>query len=130
MLPQINLALLSSGYASPMQVTPEKVTAGTAGALLLLLAACTIYNPDKEDANIIAPGNFKAGSGEIYQVGVLRREGDPHCRLFLRMDVTGTQSVDVDKCTFIAGEFVDLTNDGRVVRLSGTSLNESLNRGR
>jgi hypothetical protein len=97
---------------------------------LLAIAACTIYDPGKGDVNIVSPGNFKAGSGEIYQVGVLRREGDPHCRLFLRMDVTGTQFVDVDKCSFLAGEFVDLTNDGRVVRLSGTSLNESLNRGR
>ena len=103
-----------------------QVKIGSACALLLLLGACTIYDPEKDDANIVSPGNFKAGSGEIYQVGVLRREGDPHCRLFLRMDVTGTQSVDIDKCTFLAGEFVELTNDGRVVRLSGTSLNQAL----
>jgi hypothetical protein len=97
---------------------------------LLALGACTLYDPGKVEANIVAPGNFKAGAGEIYQVGVLRREGDPLCRLFLRMDATGTQFVDVDKCTFLAGEFVDLTNDGRVVRLSGTTLNEALRRER
>ena len=31
-----------------------------------------------------------------------------------------TQSVDVDRSHFMAGEFVEITNDGRVVRLSGT----------
>jgi hypothetical protein len=31
--------------------------------------------------------------------------------------------VDVDNGTFMAGEAVELTNDGRVVRVSGTSLN-------
>jgi len=98
---------------------------GIAGALLLL-GACTAYDPAREEANIVAPGNFKAGAGEIYQVGVLPHKDQQLCRLYLRMDLTGTQSVDVDKCTFLAGEFVDLTNDGRVVRLSGTSLNQAL----
>ena len=109
-------------------------------ALLLLLAACTAYwDPAQEEANIIAPGNFKAGSGQIYQVGVLpnARPEDPAAdkkkeppdrnlyRLFLRMDLAGTQYVDVDRSSFMAGEFVELTNDGRVVRISGTSLNEA-----
>ena len=97
-----------------------------AACALIGVAACTAYDPGEPDANIVSPGNFKAGSGQIYQVGVLPQKGDPLCRLYLRMDATGTQSVDVDKCTFLAGEFVDLTNDGRVVRLSGTSLNQAL----
>jgi len=93
---------------------------------LLLLPACTYYtDPAEEEANIVAPGNFKAGSGEIYQVGVLSGKG---CRLFLRMDVTGTQSVDVDRCNFTQGQVVELTNDGRVLRVSGTSLNEMIRR--
>jgi hypothetical protein len=97
-----------------------------AAPLLLLLAACTIYSdPAQEEANIVAPGNFKAGSGEIYQVGVLPGEG---CRLFLRMDVTGTQSVDVDRCNFTQGQVVELTNDGRALRVSGTSMNEMTRR--
>jgi hypothetical protein len=94
--------------------------------LLLFLPACTIYSdPAQEEAHIAAPGNFKAGSGEIYQVGVLSGRG---CRLFLRMDITGTQSVDVDKCNFTQGQVVELTNDGRVVRVSGTSMNEAARR--
>ena len=92
--------------------------------LLALLASCTKYwDPEQAEANIVSAGNFKAGSGEVTQVGVLPHKG---CRLYLRMDITGTQSVDIDKCNFMQGEFVDLTNDGRVVRLSGTSINEAM----
>jgi hypothetical protein len=34
----------------------------------------------------------------------------------------GTQSVDVDNSTFMPGEAVEVTADGRVRRISGTSL--------
>lgn len=96
--------------------------------LLALLASCTKYwDPEQAEATIVSAGNFKAGSGEIYQVGALPNNG---CRLYLRMDTTGTQSVDIDKCNFMQGEFVDLTNDGRVVRLSGTTLNEAMQKAR
>lgn len=96
-------------------------------ALLLILPACTAYwDPAQEEANIISPGNFKAGSGQIYQVGALPGKDRTLYRLFLRMDATGTQFVDVDRSNFMAGEFVDLTNDGRVVRLSGTSINQAI----
>lgn len=106
-------------------------------ALLLLLAACT-YTSDPRvlEGTIIAPGNFKAGSGQITSVGVLRGankeksgpDKDPHLyRLYLNMDKTGAQAVDIDNSRFMQGEFVELTNDGRVVRISGTELNE-LNR--
>ena len=102
-----------------------------AALALLLLAACTAYwDPAQEEANIISPGNFKAGSGQIYQVGALPGKDRTLYRLFLRMDATGTQFVDIDRSTFMAGEFVELTNDGRVVRLSGTSLNQAINRQR
>jgi hypothetical protein len=102
----------------------------------VLLTACTAYwDPKQEDASIISPGNFKAGAGQITQVGVLpnanqdKAAKDPNLyRLYLRMDATGTQFVDVDRGNFMVGEFVDLTNDGRVVRLSGTSLNDALKR--
>jgi len=98
-----------------------------AAAFLLLLAACTIYgDPEQNEANIISPGNFKAGSGQIYQVGALPGKDRTLYRIFLHMDANGTQSVDIDKGTFLAGEFVELTNDGRVVRISGTTLNEAL----
>ena len=90
-------------------------------------------NPEQQEANIISPGNFRAGSGQITQVGVLPNQqpaGDGSgernlYRLYLRMDPpAGTQFVDVDRGHFMAGEYVELTNDGRVVRVSGTTLNE------
>src|SRR5262245_41956523 len=106
-----------------------------------LLAGCSYsWDPAQLEANIVAPGDFKAGSGVIESVGVLpganknplpppagsRREPDPNLyRLLLRMDpgAGGTQSVDVDRSGFLVGEAVELTNDGRVVRITGTALN-------
>src|SRR5262245_65807115 len=98
--------------------------------LLALLAACsTGEGPGYFEGNVVAPGNFFAGSGTIQSVGVLRNarpdgQDDKNLyRLYLHMDAGGFQSVDVDNSTFLAGEYLALTNDGRVVRLSGTSLN-------
>ena len=109
----------------------------------LLLAGCSyVSDPMQLEATIIAPGHFKAGSGVIDAVSVLpnankdksvvsgaRRAPDPHLyRLSLRMDAGGFQTVDIDDGSFMSGEAVELTNDGRVVRLSGTTLNEMLGR--
>jgi hypothetical protein len=40
------------------------------------------------------------------------------------MDVGGFQSVDVEDNTFFAGAAVNVTNDGRVERVSGTELQD------
>lgn len=109
--------------------------------LLVAAAACTSYqDASQHEGNIISPGNFKAGSGVIDSVGVLPNAAqsasggdakgrDPNLyRLYLRMDAWGFQSVDVDNGSFMAGEFVELTNDGRVVRVTGTSLNKAIGR--
>ncbi len=104
---------------------------------LLALAACSYFeDAGQREGNILSPGNFRAGSGVIESIGVLRnanppksapaggRAPDPNAyRLYLHMDVGGFQSVDVDNGTFMAGQAVELTNDGRVVRITGTSLN-------
>jgi hypothetical protein len=111
---------------------------------LLAVAGCSHWeDPSQAEASIVGPGNFRAGSGTVESVGVLpnaRKSGSPAAggssrrpdpnlyRLSLRMDVGGFQQVDVDNGTFIAGEAVELTNDGRVVRITGTSLNEALRR--
>jgi hypothetical protein len=108
-----------------------------AALLALLLAACSYSRgPGALEANIIAPGNFKTGSGVIRNVGVLpnanktgsrsgNRPPDPNLyRLLIQMDATGFQSVDIDAAIFLVGEVIDITNDGRVVRLSGTSFNK------
>ena len=93
--------------------------------LLAALAGCSIYgDPAQNEANIISPTNFLAGTGEIYSVGVVSGKTPTLYRLFLRTD-KGHQAVDIDKGNFLAGEWVELTNDGRVVRLSGTSLNRA-----
>jgi hypothetical protein len=112
-------------------------------ASLLVLAGCTyVQDSTQLEATIITPGNFRAGTGVIESVGVLpkankeksvlagaRRAPDPNLyRLSLRMDAGGFQTVDIDDGTFLSGEFVELTNDGRVVRLSGTTLNDLLGR--
>lgn len=109
--------------------------------MLALLAACSYYqDPGQVEANIIAPGNFKAGSGVITAVSVLPnankdkaqaagagRRPDPNLyRLSLLMDITGFQTVDIDDNSFAQGEAVELTNDGRVVRVTGTSLNRAV----
>jgi len=107
------------------------------------LTACTMGDPSQFEANIVAPGNFKPGSGVVESAGVLPganrnprpvsggRKPDPNLyRLFLSMDSGGggTQSVDVDRGGFIPGQVVELTNDGRVVHVSGTSVNDAVGR--
>ena len=112
-----------------------------AALLALLLAACSYArDPSAHEANIIAPGNFKTGSGVIRNVGVLRnanktgsrsgnRPPDPNLyRLLVEMDASGFQSVDIDAGTFLVDELIEITNDGRVVRLSGTSFDRLLER--
>jgi hypothetical protein len=108
-------------------------------AALLALNGCSYYeDASRVEGIIVTPGNFIAGSGVIDSVGVLRnarapqpepgtggRVPDPHLyRLYIRMDNGGFQSVDVDNNTFAAGQAVELTNDGRVVHVSGMSLND------
>lgn len=92
-----------------------------------------------DEANIVAPGNFRAGTGVIQSVGVLPGAREPGTgadargrhpdrnlyRLYLQTD-SGFQTVDIDSSRFLAGEAVELTNDGRVVRISGTSLNQAI----
>ena len=109
--------------------------------LLLALGGCAYSSdPSLHEASIVRPGNFKAGPGVIQSVGVLpgaRPAGtgadskgsypDRNLyRLYLLMDRGGFQSVDIDSSRFLAGEAVELTNDGRVVRVSGTSLNQAI----
>jgi len=108
---------------------------------LLLLAGCSYFQDTTEsEANIVRPSNFTAGSGVIQSVSVLpnanqanpraiagRSRPDPNLyRLALYMDGDGFQTVDVDNGSFSAGEAVELTNDGRVLRVSGTTLNQLL----
>jgi len=111
-----------------------------ATALLVAITGCSYFaDPGQIEATIVAPGNFKTGSGVITGVGVLPganqnpkpsssgRSPDPNLyRLMLRMDAGGVQSVDVDNNTFAEGEAVELTNDGRVVRVTGTSINRAI----
>ena len=97
--------------------------------LLLVLAGCTfVSDPSMNESRIVTPGNFRAGSGVIDNIAVVpnkgtRKEKEPHLyRLYIRMDVGGFQTVDVEDNTFFAGDAVLLTNDGRVERVSGTAF--------
>ena len=91
-----------------------------------------------EEALIVSPGNFRSGSGIVTEIGVLPnanpkpapaaekekgRKPDPNLyRIFVNMDVGGFQSIVVDRNQFFVGQAVELTNDGRLVRVSGTAL--------
>ena len=105
--------------------------------MLLALAGCaSSSDPSLHEANIVRPGNFKAGSGVIQSVGVVpgarpagsgadSKGSHPDrnlYRLYLVMDRGGFQSVDIDSSRFLAGEAIELTNDGRVVKVSGATL--------
>jgi hypothetical protein len=106
--------------------------------IALLLQACTLaFDEAQLEANIVQPGNFIAGSGVIQSVAVVPGARKPGTgadakgdnpdrnlyRLSLLMDGGGFQTVDIDSSRFLAGEAVELTNDGRVVKVSGTTLN-------
>jgi hypothetical protein len=102
------------------------------------LAACSSYEGGaSREGTIISPGSFRAGSGVISSVAVLRDankaaaaggdKADPNLyRVALQMDNGGFQTVDIDSGMFMAGQAVELTNDGRIVLVSGTSLNQVL----
>jgi hypothetical protein len=112
--------------------------------LLLVVGCSSVSDESVAEATIIRPSNFKAGSGTIQSVGVLPRARPSDApvtadtkgknpdrnlyRLYLHMDGGGFQTVDIDNSRFMAGEAVELTNDGRVVRVTGTSLNQVLRR--
>jgi hypothetical protein len=110
-------------------------------ALLVLFAGCSyVWDESQVEGNIVRPGNFKAGSGVIQSVGVVpgarpagsgadSKGSHPDrnlYRLYLIMDRGGFQSVDIDNSRFLAGEAVELTNDGRIVRVTGTALNKAI----
>jgi hypothetical protein len=103
--------------------------------LMVLSAGCTyVSDPSQNESQIVTPGSFRAGPGVIDNIAVVRNKGtnkekEPHLyRLYIRMDVGGFQTVDVEDNTFFAGEAVNLTNDGRVERVSGTSLQDFFKR--
>ncbi len=101
-------------------------------AALLIVAACSSYGPTQMEGAIVSPGNFIAGSGVITSVAVLphANKDNPNdrnlYRISLHMDQGGFQQIDTDNSTFAEGEAVDLTNDGRIVHVSGTSLNRAV----
>jgi len=112
--------------------------------LLCLLLGCTYVQDERLlEANIVRPGSFKAGSGVIQSVGVIPNAREPGTgadakgkhpdrnlyRLFLKMDGGGFQAIDIDSSRFLVGEAVELTNDGRVVKVTGTTLNKALGGG-
>jgi len=96
--------------------------------LALLTTACSYYQqPSDAEAEIVRPGAFIPGSGVITQISVLRNqnkgEPDPNLyRISIRIDISGYQEVDIDSNTFFVGEAVELTNDGRILHVSGTTF--------
>lgn len=110
----------------------KKLLGAAAVAVTAALAACSSYTEANVEGTIVRPGNFIAGSGIVTGVGVLPNQnpGNPHdrnlYRISLRMDVGGFQQIDTDNNTFAEGQAVELTNDGRIVHVSGTTLNRAV----
>ena len=101
-----------------------------ASALLAVLSsACATYDPPSAaEGHALSQAGIRPGLGFVESVAVL-----PHARaesaaaggsasdrnayrLFLRMDNGGSQTIDQDNPTFMAGERVEITADGRIVR--------------
>jgi hypothetical protein len=71
-----------------------------------------VHRSGQAEANIVSAGNFKAGTGEIYQVGVLpTRVAASTCAWIEPHPVRRRRQMQ-----FHTGPIVELTNDGRVVR--------------
>lgn len=101
-------------------------------ALTLLLAACSTYDATNAEGTIVRPGNFIAGSGVVVGVGVLPHANKGNAnnpnlyRISLHMDQGGFQQIDTDNNTFAEGQAVELTNDGRIVHVSGMTANRAV----
>ena len=88
--------------------------------------------PNLDESRAVSTAGLRPGAGVIVSVGVLPSARpaassagggacppDPNLyRLLLSMDNGATQTVDVDNPTFFPNERVEVTGDGRVVRLS------------
>jgi hypothetical protein len=97
---------------------------------VLALAACATYDPPgAADGRILATEGVRPGMGTIDAVGVVprARPAAPSAsaggssdrngyRLYVRMDDGGSQTVDQDNPTLMAGERIEIRADGRVVR--------------
>ena len=106
-------------------------------ALVAALAACSYHQEGASpEGTIVKPGNFFAGSGVISSVAVIPNanknpaaagSNKPDRNLYrvsLQMDNGGFQMVDTDNPGFMAGQAVELTNDGRIVLVSGMTFNQ------
>ena len=63
----------------------------------------------------------------ISAIAVLRNHNPGHpdpnlYRLSITMDAAGYQEIEIDSNSFFVGEAVELTNDGRILHVSGTTL--------
>jgi hypothetical protein len=104
------------------------------------VSACSSYGPaacqsdaapNLRESRAISAAGLRPGGGFVVSVGVLPSArphassvGDGACapnpnlyRLLLSMDSGATQTVDLDNPTFFPDERVEVTSDGRVVRL-------------
>ena len=100
-----------------------------------VFAGCSYYTqPTEAEAQAHSTQHLIAGSGTIDSVGVLPHarkapsaatggSADPNAyRLFVRMDSGGFQTVDTDSSSFMAGESIEITPNGRVQHVSGTTI--------
>lgn len=124
---------MSSPLAGSEHVAYSGIPLLSALIAVLALSACSYFDtPELAEATVHPSPYLRPGYAVVESVGVLpsgRRDpggaapGDPNAyRLFLRMESGGFQTVDVDNPTFMAGQYVEVTRDGRVVRVGSTSI--------
>jgi hypothetical protein len=107
-----------------------KVLTAFCSATLIAVAGCTTYDrPATAEGTILAPRNVRPGLAFVESVGVVPKarpapsataggSADRNAyRLYLRMDNGGSQTVDQDNPTFMAGERVEVRSDGKVARV-------------
>lgn len=114
-------ALLGSGAPRKSPARRAFFIAALTAAICAAASCRALQDAREIEANILSPGNFRAGSGVIESIAPIAGRSRVWL-LSLRMDGSGYQAVEVDYGGYISGEFVELTNDGRVVRVTGTSL--------
>ncbi|HYL88572.1 MAG TPA: hypothetical protein VEU32_07370 [Burkholderiales bacterium] len=100
------------------------------GAALLAAACAHFDDPAAAESRVVSARPFIAGSGVIQSVAVVHSPGSERYRLALQMDIGGYQTLDVDSGAFFPDEAVEVTRDGRLTRISGTTFNEASRRAR
>ena len=89
---------------------------------LVAAAGCSQFQPASlAEATIVSKETFQAGYADIGAVGVVASNPGTY-RLYLSMADGHSQTLDVDNPTFMVDQRVEVTPEGRIALLSGTTF--------